>query len=219
MVSAEHIVILGAGGHAKAAIGAAQLAGYVVERAYDDDPKKWGKALLGVPIEGPIERVHSIGGMRVLIAVGDATLRAAMATRLALPCITVVHPRAFLHPSVSLGQGTIVFAGAVIQPDVTVGAHAIINANVTVSYDCIVEDFVHLSPGVDLAGGVHVAKGAFLGTGAVVLRGIQIGEWTSVGAGSAVVADLPGYVLAAGSPARIIRQLPPGSPQPTARSA
>jgi sugar O-acyltransferase (sialic acid O-acetyltransferase NeuD family) len=211
MVSGEHIVIVGAGGHAKAAIGAAQLAGYVVERVYDDDPMKWGKTVLGVPIEGPIEHVRSMGGMRILVAVGDAASRKLLAARLALPCVTVVHPRAFIHPSVSLGQGTIVFAGAVIQPDVRIGAHAIINANATVSYDCVVEDFAHLSPGVDLAGGVRIETGAFLGTGAVVLRNIRVGEWTSVGAGSVVVGDLPAYVLAAGSPARIIRQLPPMS--------
>lgn len=219
MTSAEHIVVVGAGGHAKAAIGAAQVAGFVVERAFDDDPRKWGKSILGVPIEGPIERVRESSGARALIAVGDAATRAALVAQLDLPCATLVHPRAYVHPSASLGPGTIVFAGVVIQPDVTIGAHAIINANATVSYDCVVDDFTHLSPGVDLAGGVHVATGAFLGTGAVVLRGIQIGEWSVVGAGSAVLADLPSHVLAAGTPARIIRRLAQDPLAPPARSA
>lgn len=216
MTAGEHIEIIGAGGHAKAAIGAAQMAGFVVDRAYDDDPAKWGTTVLGVPVEGPIDSVREGGAKRVVIAVGDAALRAVLASRFDLPCATIVHPRAYVHSSASLGPGTIVFAGAVIQPDVRIGAHAIINANATVSYDCIVADFAHLSPGVDLAGEVHIGTGAFLGTGAVVLRGVTVGDWTTVGAGSAVIGDLPNHVLAAGSPARIVRYLAPSLSPPSA---
>jgi acetyltransferase-like isoleucine patch superfamily enzyme len=45
----------------------------------------------------------------------------------------------------------------------------------------------------------------WLGAGVVVLAGVHIGAGTIVGAGSVVTADLPGNVIAAGVPARVMR--------------
>ena len=46
----------------------------------------------------------------------------------------------------------------------------------------------------------------WLGAGCVVLPGVTIGRGTIVGAGSVVVGDLPPMCLAAGVPARVLRQ-------------
>ena len=47
----------------------------------------------------------------------------------------------------------------------------------------------------------------FLGLGSVVLKGVTIGHGTFVAAGSVVTKCLPSMVLAAGNPARVIREL------------
>jgi acetyltransferase EpsM len=39
---------------------------------------------------------------------------------------------------------------------------------------------------------------------------VTVGEWTIVGAGAVVIADLPADVTAVGVPARIIRHRPAG---------
>jgi acetyltransferase-like isoleucine patch superfamily enzyme len=41
--------------------------------------------------------------------------------------------------------------------------------------------------------------------GAKIIQGISIGPWTVVGAGAAVVRDLPANVTAVGVPARVIK--------------
>jgi acetyltransferase-like isoleucine patch superfamily enzyme len=64
---------------------------------------------------------------------------------------------------------------------------------------------VHIAPGVRLAGDVALGDGVFLGIGAVAIPGVRVGAWTTVGAGAAVVDDLPEGIVAAGVPAR---QLP-----------
>ena len=46
-------------------------------------------------------------------------------------------------------------------------------------------------PALHLAGDVHVAEGAFVGVGAAIIPGRRIGAWSTVGAGAAVVTDVP----------------------------
>lgn len=54
---------------------------------------------------------------------------------------------------------------------------------------------------------VSVGDGAWLGHGSVVLPGSTIGRHVVVGANSVVTGDLPDNCVAAGVPARVIRQL------------
>ncbi len=201
--NAERVAVIGAGGHAKVVLATLQACGYTVAAVFDDDPSKWGGDLLGVTVQGGVSRLAGVPGVRAVIAVGDNAARAAIAGRLpSVEWLTLVHPAAHVHPSVHLGPGTVVFAGAVIQPDSRIGAHVIVNTAVSVDHDCCVNDFVHLAPGVHLAGNVTVGRGAFIGIGSVVTPGRRVGDWTTVGAGAAVVTDLPERVTAVGVPAR-----------------
>jgi maltose O-acetyltransferase len=54
---------------------------------------------------------------------------------------------------------------------------------------------------------IAIGDNAWLGGGVIVCPGVSIGADTVVGAGSVVTRDLPAGVLAAGSPARVIREL------------
>ncbi len=54
---------------------------------------------------------------------------------------------------------------------------------------------------------VTLKRGVWLGADVLVLKGVTIGEETVVGAGSVVTHSLPAHVLAAGNPAKIIKEL------------
>ncbi|NTS76157.1 acyltransferase [Catenovulum sp. SM1970] len=54
---------------------------------------------------------------------------------------------------------------------------------------------------------IILKKDVWLATGVSVMAGVTIGEGTIVAAGSVVTRDLPANVLAAGSPAKVIKQL------------
>ena len=54
---------------------------------------------------------------------------------------------------------------------------------------------------------VHIGKNCWLGAGVIVLPGITIGDDTVVGAGSVVTHDLPGGVVAVGTPCRVVRPI------------
>lgn len=54
---------------------------------------------------------------------------------------------------------------------------------------------------------VSIGNNVWLGVNVTVLKGVCIGENTVVGAGSLVTRSLPANVIAAGSPAKVIRNL------------
>lgn len=54
--------------------------------------------------------------------------------------------------------------------------------------------------------GVHISENVWIGAKVTVLDGVSIGSGTIVAAGAVVTRDLPENVIAAGVPAKIIRQ-------------
>jgi acetyltransferase-like isoleucine patch superfamily enzyme len=54
---------------------------------------------------------------------------------------------------------------------------------------------------------VHICAGVFIGARSIVLKGVTIGRGSVIGAGSVVTRDIPPGVIAAGNPARVVRQI------------
>ena len=54
---------------------------------------------------------------------------------------------------------------------------------------------------------ITIGDNAWLGGGAIVCAGVTIGEDTVVGAGAVVTRDLPAGVVAAGAPAKALREI------------
>lgn len=206
MVSKPGVYVLGCGGHAKVVVQTLRALGYDHVVVFDDDRKKWGRSVMGIPVYGPIERVADHPRSPTIIAVGDNSVRESVAARYELDWLTIVHPRAWVDPSVKLGPGTVVCAGAVVQADAQIGAHVIINTSSSIDHDCRIGNWVHVAPGARVAGGVTVGDRVLLGLGSVVLPERTIGARTIVGSGAVVTRDLPPDVTVVGVPARIMRE-------------
>jgi len=203
-----NVMVLGAGGHAKVVIRTLELLGYQIVGVFDDDPSKCGKFILGYPVQGALEEALDTDCRNAVLAIGDNAIRQRAVERLgALNWITAVHPDAWVDPSAVLGNGVMVFAGAVIQADAVIGDHVIINTCASVDHDCLLGDFVHVAPGAHLAGQVTVGAGVLIGIGGVAAPGTRIGDWSVIGAGGSVVEDIPAHVVAMGVPARPMRRV------------
>ncbi|MFN8220155.1 MAG: acetyltransferase [Fimbriimonadales bacterium] len=200
-MSGREVVVLGAGGHAKVVISALRAAGQVPVGVFDDRRELWGHSVLGVSVLGPVVEAAS-KEHPAIIAIGDNAVRERLADALALEWIAVVHPHAWVDPTAHLGEGTVVFAGAVVQPDVKIGRHAIVNTSASVDHDGQIGEFAQIAPGAHLGGNVVLRQGAFVGLGASVIQGMEIGEWSIVGAGATVVGDVPPRTTVLGTPAR-----------------
>ncbi len=201
------IVVIGAGGHARVIVSTLRAAGHTVSGILDDNSDLWGSKILGLDVDGPVERVEESSDLRAIVGVGNAHIRKSLVDRLNVEWASVVHPFSWVDPTATLGPGTVVFAGAVVQPETQIGSHCIINTSATVDHNCWLSDYVQVCPGVNLSGRVYVEEGTFIGVGAAVLETIRLGAWSIVGGGAVIIRDLPEQVVAVGSPAKVIRRL------------
>jgi acetyltransferase EpsM len=205
----KRIIIFGAGGHGRVAADCAMASGLAVAAFLDDNVAAHGQVRLGIRVVGGrSEAVDLLESHSALVAIGDNATRAGVAAWLKEhggSFETVCHPAATVGRDVAIGAGSLVVAGAVVNTGTKIGLHVIVNTLASVDHDCTVSDFAHISPGAHLASGVTVGTGAHIGTGVSVIPGVKIGEWSVVGAGAAVVRDVPAGVVVAGVPARVIR--------------
>lgn len=200
------VVVIGGGGHAKVIISTLIDLDIGIKAIYDDDPEKWGKDICGSKIVGPISELNSSSTEKAIMAIGDNKTRSTLASRFEkFHWMSLVHPHSYVQNSVSIGEGTAIFAGAVIQTDVVIGKHCIINSSATIDHDCVIGDYAHIGPGSSLAGGVLVMEGAFLGIGIAAIVGKSIGKWSVVGAGGVIAENIPDYVTALGVPAKVVK--------------
>lgn len=199
----SELVVIGGGGHAKVVIATLDALGRRPTAVYDDDPTTHGTEILGVPVVGTPAEVADRSDLEGILAVGHNASREERVRGLSLRWISVVHPAAHVHSSVKLGEGTVVFAGVVVQPGAVLGAHVIVNTGATVDHDCQIGDFAHIGPGAHLCGDVRVGPGALVGVGASVRPAARIGEGATVGAGAAVVANVEAGTTVVGIPARV----------------
>jgi sugar O-acyltransferase (sialic acid O-acetyltransferase NeuD family) len=114
----------------------------------------------------------------------------------------VRHPAATVSTTATIGPGTILSAGVIVQSDTRIGRLCVLNTACTVDHDNIVGDNVSIAPGAHTAGRVTICDHAFIGLGAVIINGVTVGRGASVGAGAVVVRDVPEGVTVVGNPAR-----------------
>lgn len=195
------IVILGAGGHARVLVdvireGHRDLTIIAAVDDADDAPAD----VLGVPVIGGTDRLAELraGGVdRAALGVGAVTHNATRAQlyaqleSLGFRVPTLIHPRASIEPSVRMGSGNQIFAGAVVGSNATLGDNVIVNSGVVVSHDCSIASHVHLTPGAILAGGVIVGENTVVGMGVTIYLGVKVGRDVVISNGVHVFHDVP----------------------------
>lgn len=209
------VIIIGAGGFSEVIADIllqSQQAGEKVEPIgyLDDNHALEGKYLCGLPVLGGLEKLPDIAHDSIVIAIGNNATRQRLyqtyhqrGERFATAC----HPKAVIPPDVAVGPGTMICAGVVVNPGSTVAANVILSVACTISHHNYIGDHAHIAPGVHMGGDVTIGEGTLVGIGAIVMPQRSIGCWSIVSAGALVNKNLPDRVVAAGSPARIIRTL------------
>lgn len=218
----DSIIMLGGGGHALVVAEAANLAGLRVVGLYDDHPEPVAARLLGITRLGSFDdALTSHSPVPFLLAVGHLPLRRSLLDRIhqhgGRPEATpIVHPKAIVHDSATIGRGVYIGPGAIVHSFAVIESHAIINSGAIVEHECHIGVNAHIAPGTVLGGRVMVGRDALIGLGSRVLPKASIGAESTVGAGSVVLREIAAGTTVAGTPARPI---PVNGPQAPGRSS
>lgn len=203
----KRLAILGASGHGKVVADLAELCGWEVV-FFDDafpDVQRNGVWTVAGKTQDLLAQADSFVG--VIVAIGHNRTRLAKLKLLrekGFALATLVHPGACVSRHAVIESGSVVFAGVVVNAFAQVGEGCILNTLCSVDHDCRLGAGVHISPGAHLAGSVRVGDGSWIGIGASVRQLVGVGADVVVGAGAAVVGEVPDNVTVVGVPARII---------------
>lgn len=175
--------------------------------------ERWNTEFCGSKILGGADQLaglFSCGIRAIVVAFGECRPRYDLVQQLAekgfeLP--NIVHPRATVSCTASLGVGVFVGASAIINTGANIGKAVIINSGSIIEHDNIIGPGSHVSPGACLGGWVTVGEMAWIGLGAVIKDRIHIGALSVIGAGSVVTKDIPDNMVAYGVPARVRREV------------
>jgi sugar O-acyltransferase (sialic acid O-acetyltransferase NeuD family) len=206
------VVVYGASGHGKVVADILCACGIEVKGFIDDDPQKVGDGS-GLKVLGSAEWLGAQAALEpiaVALGVGDNFCRRIIAERcvkMNVQLLTAIHPTATIAASARISPGTVIMAHAVVNADAAIGRGAIINTAAIVEHDCEVGNFTHLSPKVAIGGHVLVGDFSWLGIGSTVIPNIKVGTGSIIGAGSTVLQDVNDWVVAVGTPARILKEL------------
>lgn len=203
------LVIIGASGHGKVIASIAQTLGYKEIVFLDDDPHV--KTCLHYEVVGCVANFSTyIPQASFMVAIGNPVIRKKIQTELVLQnakLATLVHPQAVVAPNVTLGDGTVVMAGAVINTNTQIGQGCIINTCASVDHDCVIEDYVHIAVGAHVAGTVHIGANTWVGMGANIINNLSVCANCMIGAGAVVVKDVQTSGTYFGVPAKIKRHI------------
>lgn len=194
--------IIGASGHGKVVADIARKIGYEEILFFDDNQ---AVTHCGVyPVVGGTRDVMKLD-CHVFVAIGNPGVRSRLQEQLEqlgkyIPVL--VHPNAVVADDVQLGAGTVVVAGAVINPGAKIGKGCIINTCSSVDHDCVLEDYVHIAVGAHVAGTVWIGHHTWIGAGATVSNNVDICADCMIGAGAVVCRDIVEEGTYMGVPAR-----------------
>jgi acetyltransferase-like isoleucine patch superfamily enzyme len=144
----------------------------------------------------------------VLEALDDGRLTIGKGTLLEPGCWITIADEA----RVSIGEGSFLNMGTMVaaHEEVTIGSH------VMFANHCFVSDASHrfddpTKPvtwqGFTSKGPTRIGDNCWFGVNCVVTSGVTIGERCVIGANSVVTKDVPAGHIAAGSPAKVIREI------------
>lgn len=104
----------------------------------------------------------------------------------------------------SLGTGFMNYGGTIeCFKEIAIGNHCFIGENVTIrdsnNHEVCYDGFLKMEP-------ICIGNDVWIGNGCYILPGVKIGNGCVIAAGAVVTKSIPDYCMAAGVPAKIIKQ-------------
>lgn len=188
------LYIIGKGGHARVVAEAASLCGWGVRHIVPEAPcdpddieeshflAKWEKS--------------AVASLSLVCGVGSTGRQHARRKILSqyeslAACFkSIIHPRAHVAQSASIGIGVFIAQGAQVSSEACINDHAIINTGCVIDHESIVGRGAHIAPGAVISGGVVCGDFVHVGVGATIIQGITLAAGVVIGAGAVVTKSI-----------------------------
>lgn len=215
----KKVVILGVGGYcanlidimrdldAKAGEQLYEPIGYL-----DDDVKKHGTQYFGLPVLGGLKDAatrfpdaHFVNGIG---SAETASKKPQIIAQTGAPrerFVTLVHPTAYVAPTVTIGVGTVVAQYCVIMAGAVIGDHVKMLPQCTISYGSNIGSYSTVSTGAVTLSDVVCGVSNYLGANVSIKERVKVGDYCILGMGTVVLRDVPENSVMVGNPARFLR--------------
>lgn len=125
-----------------------------------------------------------------------------------------IEPGAIIREHVEIGNNAVIMMGAIINIGACIGNETMIDMGAVLGGRATVGNNCHIGANTVLAGVIEptsaipvvIEDNVLIGANATVIEGVHIGENSVVAAGAVVIDDIPANSVAAGIPARVVKQ-------------
>ena len=199
----DDLVVLGAGGHARALLSLAELNQLRVTALIDKNAGD-NEIIMGKPVFPNTEFLDNSSSFSAVVGVGDNLVRKKQLDEFREFIVprALKHPSAILDPTAQVGYFCQIFAGTFIGPMANISDNVIINTHAVIEHEARIGSHSHISVGAKVLGRANIGDLCFIGAGAVIKDGIRVCSNVTIGANSFVNKniDVPGVYV--GTPVR-----------------
>jgi sugar O-acyltransferase (sialic acid O-acetyltransferase NeuD family) len=187
-MSKELILLVGAGGHARASIDVIEQEGRFALKGLVGHAQEVGTQIFNYPVLGTDADLPALLSYckNALVAVGHIKTPEPRIRLFDLLQLNESVMPVIVSPHASLGAGTIVMHGAIISAGAVVGKNCIINNRSLIEHEAIVASHCHISTGAIINGNANIGLGSFVGSGSIIKQGVRLGSGCVVDMGIAV---------------------------------
>jgi len=193
------LLLIGGGGHCRSCIDVIEAEDLyrvfgVVQPSYEQSSSVMGYPVVGSDDDLPVLLAQTPKALITVGQIRSPEIRMRLYEQLMtlgaeLPVIR--SPHAIQSKHASLGEGTVLMHGSVVNANTKIGVNCILNSQALIEHDVIIGDHCHISTGARVNGDVQIGDGSFIGSGAILKEGIRIGARAIIGAGQVVLTNVP----------------------------
>jgi sugar O-acyltransferase (sialic acid O-acetyltransferase NeuD family) len=197
----KNLIIVGAGGFSKEILA-------WFPQTLDTSSFKFKGFLDDNPALNPLDSIKNYSPQPsdvFVCAIGDPRLKEKVIEILEnknAKFINLIHKTAVVLSDCNSSKGLIVAPFVFISSNVKLGNHVLFNIACSIGHDAKIGGFCSLSPHSVVSGNVSLGEKVLLGSHASIIPGKTIGDNAVVGAGSAVIRNVPEKATVVGVPAK-----------------
>lgn len=195
----ERVLILGGGNVAALVIDILTRVAYQTPVGIlDDNTSLHGSSVLGIPILGGFDMVHSLFKDSFFdaaaLAVGILPARKNIFEKLSaqeIPFTNIIDPTAIIGVNSSMGTGNMLMAFCRLGPEAVIGDNNFLSAYVNIEHHNHMGSHCTFGPSVYMSGGVHIGSTVRFGTGIAIEPRLSIGDNAVIASGVTITTNIP----------------------------